>query len=371
MKQLITVFILLLSSVCLIQAQDSAIISCEEVVYDFGTIVESDGLTSHTFVIKNTGDAPLVITRVTASCGCTTPEWTKIPIEPGTSGDVRITYDPKGRPGPFRKKIAVYSNGKKGSFTLTIKGTVVKEPIAPPVTYSFRIGDLKIQSDQIDFKNLLEDETRGEKLTIKNEGKVPVNIRQGKTPSFLTVNIHPERLGTGETGDITVLFDAAEAKRKGQVSADTPIILEGTRKKGLTDLIRVSGNIIDNFSKLSASERAEAPSMTLSSTLIEFGKTDHTKSGFMSFIPFIGGKASETVTITNNGKKNLSIYSITSDHELVDISGGKKEIKPGTTSVYKITIRAKDIENKLESFITIVCNDPNGPVRLIKVTAEE
>ncbi|MCD7914944.1 MAG: DUF1573 domain-containing protein [Tannerellaceae bacterium] len=96
MKQLIPFFALLLSSVYMVQAQEAAVISCEEAIYDFGTIVESDGLTSHTFVIKNTGDAALVITRVTASCGCTTPEWTKIPIEPGTTGDVRITYDPSG-----------------------------------------------------------------------------------------------------------------------------------------------------------------------------------------------------------------------------------------------------------------------------------
>ena len=55
----------------------------------------------------------------------TTPEWTKEPIAPGQTGDIKITYDPKGRPGPFSKTISVYSNGKTGSFILTIRGEVI------------------------------------------------------------------------------------------------------------------------------------------------------------------------------------------------------------------------------------------------------
>ena len=86
---------------------------------------EADGKVAHTFVIDNTGTGPLVITRVIASCGCTTPEWTKEPIAPGKSGEVKITYNPANRPGAFVKTISLYSNGKKGSFILTIKGKVV------------------------------------------------------------------------------------------------------------------------------------------------------------------------------------------------------------------------------------------------------
>ena len=49
----------------------------------------------------------------------------KEPIAPGASGNIKITYDPKGRPGPFSKTISVYSNGKTGSFILTIRGEVI------------------------------------------------------------------------------------------------------------------------------------------------------------------------------------------------------------------------------------------------------
>lgn len=105
-------------------AQKKAIISAPESVYNFGEIKEADGKVSHTFQIKNEGEAPLVITRAIASCGCTTPEWTREPIAPGKSGELTVVFDPTGRPGTFTKTIALYSNGKKGNYVLTITGEV-------------------------------------------------------------------------------------------------------------------------------------------------------------------------------------------------------------------------------------------------------
>ena len=125
MKQIIFIFMAILLATGMASAQKKAVIAADETSHDFRQIKEADGKVSATFVVKNTGDAPLAITRVIASCGCTTPEWTKEPIAPGASGNIKITYDPKGRPGPFSKTISVYSNGKTGSFILTIRGEVI------------------------------------------------------------------------------------------------------------------------------------------------------------------------------------------------------------------------------------------------------
>ena len=124
MKQIIFIFMAILLATGIASAQNKAVISADETSFDFGTIKEANGNLSHTFKIKNSGEAPLVLTRVIASCGCTTPEWTKEPIAPGKTGDIKITYNPKDRPGPFVKTISVYSNGKTGSFILTIRGEV-------------------------------------------------------------------------------------------------------------------------------------------------------------------------------------------------------------------------------------------------------
>ncbi len=122
MKQIIFICMAILLATGTASAQ--AVISTEQAAYDFGEINEADGKVSHTFEISNTGDQPLVITRVIASCGCTTPEWTKEPIAAGQKGNITITFDPANRPGPFAKTISIYSNGKTGSFILTIRGKV-------------------------------------------------------------------------------------------------------------------------------------------------------------------------------------------------------------------------------------------------------
>ena len=107
---------------------ESPVIKFEQTTYDFGKIKETDGKATYIFKFKNTGDAPLVISRVNASCGCTTPEWTKEPIAVGKSGSVTVTYNPQNRPGPFQKSITVFSNIAGGTSSLTIKGEVIPRP---------------------------------------------------------------------------------------------------------------------------------------------------------------------------------------------------------------------------------------------------
>lgn len=110
------------------------------------------------------------------------PEWTKEPIAPGKTGDVKVTYNPKGRPGPFYKTISIYSNGKKGSFTLGIKGNVTPKEAQPILIYPYSIGDLKLQTKNVLYSTVRPEETLGEKISIINEGKTSLNIHLGKRP---------------------------------------------------------------------------------------------------------------------------------------------------------------------------------------------
>jgi len=74
-----------------------------------------------TFKFSNPGNTPLIVYNVKTSCGCTVPEWTKVPVKPGKSGEIRITYE-TSQPGFFNKTITVFYNGKDSPQTLTIKG---------------------------------------------------------------------------------------------------------------------------------------------------------------------------------------------------------------------------------------------------------
>ncbi len=96
----------------------------ENELHDFGEIPEGPQAT-HEFKFKNTGKEPLVLSNVKASCGCTTPSWTKEPVLPGKDGSVAATYNTQGRPGPFSKAITITSNAGEATKVITIKGNVI------------------------------------------------------------------------------------------------------------------------------------------------------------------------------------------------------------------------------------------------------
>ena len=127
MKKILFILIpMLFIAIGTVSAQKKAVIVADTTVYDFGEIKEEGGIVSCVFKINNAGEAPLVITRVITPCGCTTTEWTKEPIAPGESGEIKVSYNTAGRPGPFTKVLSIYSNGKNGSYALTIRGKVLQ-----------------------------------------------------------------------------------------------------------------------------------------------------------------------------------------------------------------------------------------------------
>ena len=92
-------------------------------VIDYGTIEKgADGL--RVFEFTNTGTAPLIISRVTSTCGCTVPKKPERPILPGEKGEIEVKYDTQ-RVNPIRKTITVLSNADTPTVALKIKGEVV------------------------------------------------------------------------------------------------------------------------------------------------------------------------------------------------------------------------------------------------------
>lgn len=94
-------------------------------VHDFGTIQEGPAA-DHEFEFTNTGKEPIIISNVSASCGCTTPSYSKDPVLPGKKGMIKATYNTQGRVAPFTKTITITTN--IGMKVLTIKGEVEKAP---------------------------------------------------------------------------------------------------------------------------------------------------------------------------------------------------------------------------------------------------
>jgi hypothetical protein len=91
--------------------------------HDFGTIAQGTPV-SYEFKFKNTGNQPLVLSDVKASCGCTTPEWATTPVLPGKTATIKAGYNSAAM-GAFNKSITVTSNASNSTQVIFIKGTVV------------------------------------------------------------------------------------------------------------------------------------------------------------------------------------------------------------------------------------------------------
>ena len=123
MKNVITILFVAVMSLGVYAQNKVAKIEFKTDVIDYGTIEKgSDGV--RIFEFTNTGDAPLVISNVKSTCGCTVPAWPKNPVMPGESGEIKVKYDTK-RVNPIRKTITVYSNAETPTVALKIKGEVI------------------------------------------------------------------------------------------------------------------------------------------------------------------------------------------------------------------------------------------------------
>ena len=133
MKKLFSTIAVVLAFVASVQAQ--GVLKFNKEVHDFGKVSEGP-LATYSFEVTNTGTAPVVISNAAASCGCTTPEWSKDPIMPGTKSTIKVGYNTSGRPGSFTKTITVTSNAENATVILTIKGEVTAPatPAAAPAS---------------------------------------------------------------------------------------------------------------------------------------------------------------------------------------------------------------------------------------------
>lgn len=97
----------------------------ETETHNFGNVVEGEKV-SYAFKFKNVGDAPLVISHASASCGCTIPSYSEKPVPAGGDGVIQVEFNSEGRPGEFQKTITILANTKPNTHKLYIEGEVRK-----------------------------------------------------------------------------------------------------------------------------------------------------------------------------------------------------------------------------------------------------
>ncbi|ARK11929.1 DUF1573 domain-containing protein [Fibrivirga algicola] len=99
----------------------------EKGVHDFGQITEGDTV-EYLYKFVNKGELPLMINNITASCGCTTPDWPRDPVAPGQESAVRVRFNSRGKQGEQRKSVSIYANTEPAMTNVEFKVLVNPKP---------------------------------------------------------------------------------------------------------------------------------------------------------------------------------------------------------------------------------------------------
>ena len=95
-----------------------------ETSYNFGEMLQGESVT-HEFILKNTGEADLIISAAKGSCGCTVPEWPKTPIAKGEEATIKVTFNSAGKSGKQNKTVTLVTNAIPNTKVITINGNVI------------------------------------------------------------------------------------------------------------------------------------------------------------------------------------------------------------------------------------------------------
>ena len=106
------------------KSEKQAAITFEKTEHDFGTLLQGEVVT-YSFHFTNTGNAPLIISQVTSSCGCTVGDYPRKPIDPGKKGEIKATYNSTGHHGFQNRYLTVMANTMPAKNILHIKGKVM------------------------------------------------------------------------------------------------------------------------------------------------------------------------------------------------------------------------------------------------------
>jgi hypothetical protein len=249
MRYVSTLVLCLLALACRAQG----VLTFEHTDHDFGKVPEGT-LASYEFKFKNTGNQPIVIASAQASCGCTTPDWTKTPVLPG----IKAVYNSAGRPGVFAKTVTVTSNATEGSKVLSLKGTVLsKEELRATLTPAQLAASprLVLERSTYDFGRIEAGQQPVARIGVKNTGPKDLVLSTISSPCYCVgYRGVPPTIKAGQSAVVELVYSqrnvgAATEEVKlssNDLHGDAKLTLKANVVKDLvpTSLVKESGSSV-------------------------------------------------------------------------------------------------------------------------------
>ncbi|TDO05062.1 DUF1573 domain-containing protein [Sunxiuqinia elliptica] len=329
-------------------------IDFESLEHDFGTFKEEQGSQSYSFKFTNNGASPLILNNVRAACGCTTPQWTKEPVAPGQSGFIKVSYNPRNRPGPFNKTVTVTSNAENTTVVLRIKGVVEQREKTLAEKYPREIGPLRAKTNHLSFVKIAENDVKTEELEVINDSGESVKVDFKTPPGHLTVKAEPATIPAKGKGKIIVTYDAGKINSYGFMMHRIYLTLNG--ESNYRNSIGISATIEEDFSALTPEELASAPVVSFDEKAHDFGDINQ------------GDEVEHTFTIKNSGKRDLIIRRVKTSCGCTAVTPEKKIISANESVPLKVKFNSRGKRGRQNKSITVITNDPKNPTTILRVS---
>ncbi|PLX21982.1 MAG: hypothetical protein C0599_07255, partial [Salinivirgaceae bacterium] len=348
LQRCFTIISALIISISALNAQQQGPhIAFDKVLHDYGKINENDGLAKYNFEFTNTGSAPLIINEVKPTCGCTSSDYTKQPVNPGEKGFISAEYNPKNRPGPFNKTIRVITNSVDNpNVLLRIKGDVNPKPRSIEDDYPREMGPLRFDNTQFAYMNITTGEKRMSTLKFANTSDKELTLEMERVPSYIDVVIKPSTVKPGETGEIHATFFGDKVNELGYVRGRMSLKINGDINP--RNNIAVTAMVKEDFSQLTPEELANAPKIVF----------DNLKFNFETLTE--GESITHEFKFTNQGKSDLIIRKVHASCGCTAVAPPKTAIKPGESSVIKATFNSRGKHGRQHKTIRVYANDPEN-----------
>ncbi len=364
-KVFLFILVLFVANVTFAQNTATPSVKFEKIVHDFGTVKEDGGSVQYDFEYTNITKAPIKLSGVQASCGCTTPKWSKEPVAAGKKGVITAAYDPNGRVGGIDKTITVTVEGQTTPIVLTIKGNVLAKVKSIKDYYPSENGSLRFSAYNFYFEKVLHDGQVTQKMTIFNQSDKKITLNVAETQRILPAHIQFKTdqnfINAKDSIKVQVTFDASKQKEWDyvfytlQLFTDD-IALDKEGKSTANKNLYVNGKVVENFGNLT--NETKLPMAKFDRTSHNFGNVSQNPDNKTSF------------KLTNNGQSDLIIRQSKASCGCTLGQMTKNILKPGETTDFNVTFstigKPAGVQNQT---LTVITNDPANPRTELRIEA--
>lgn len=298
------------------------------------------------FVVHNTGDSPMMINQVYASCGCTEVDWPHEAIMAGDSAVVKAIFDAELL-GHFDKEIAIYSNATPTRLYAHFSGIVVEQITDYSIMLPVQMGNVRIGVTSLEFGEVQKTDMPTQVMRIANQGQEPYRVQLMHLPPYVEAKYVPEVLEPNQQGTISLSLRSSEINRFGEYNADLYL----SRFEG--DLVSGENQLPLTFTLLPvyAESTQSSPAATIDSLKLNISEDIARKS-----------RVTRRVMLHNRGSQALKIHRVQVFSPAVEVRLKHSTLAPGADEKMSITVRKKYIEAGEESLrLLLITNDPLQP----------